>query len=78
MKAGLAIVRLIMMYFFYYLDNFFMTKFLQNLIGFLLIHESLVLLNSFIVNINEIISNFMSRQVVVPSICNYLDLFNNL
>lgn len=78
MKAALAIVRLIMLYFFYYLDNFFMSQFLKNLIGFLLIHETLVLLNSFIVNINEMILKIMSRQIIVPSLCNYLDLFNNL
>ncbi len=78
MKAVLAIIRLIMLYFFYYLDDSQMTLFLKNLIGFLLIHEALVLTNCLIVLVYQAASKIFLRDFYFPSFCAYLDLFNNL
>jgi hypothetical protein len=80
MKAALAVIRLTMLYFFYYLDNSHMTVFLQNLIGFLLIHEALVITNCLIVMVYQVSNQIISRgsDFNVPTFCSYLDLFNNL
>lgn len=78
MKAGLAIIRVIMLYFFYYLDNSQMTFFLKNLIGFLLIHEALVFTNSFLVITYQSGNQFLGRdETSFPTFCAYFDIFNN-
>lgn len=79
MKAALAMIRLVMLYFFFYMDNFKITPFLRNLIGFLLIHEALVITNSLIVYMHQVINTFLFRgEMNIPSFCAYLDIFNNL
>lgn len=82
MKAGLALLRMLILYFFFYLDNFNMTSFLTNLIGFLLCHEALVLANFLTMS-----GYFLGRYLITgssriqnrpfPSLCIYVDILNN-
>jgi hypothetical protein len=44
-KISYSILRLIFLFLFFYLDNFYIGEYLKNLIDFLLIHESLVITN---------------------------------
>lgn len=78
-KATLALVRVAMLYLFYFLDNYHMTVFVKSLIGFLLIHEALVFTNYLLVISYELFSRIFSRnELLIPSFCSYFDLFNNL
>ena len=80
LKAGLAILRLTILYCFYYLDGNPFSEFLQKLIGLLFIHEGLVLTNFMMLytylTVNRILMNSRSNQI--PKFCAYLDVFNNL
>jgi hypothetical protein len=80
MKSGLAILRLSILYCFYYLDGNSFSEFLQKLVGLLFIHEGLVFTNFMMLytylTFNRMIINNRSSQI--PKFCAYLDVFNNL
>lgn len=79
LKAGLAVVRVMILYFFYYLDSNGVTPFLANLIGFLLIHEAMVISNYLLMNSYYYTNRILSRsQSPFPSFCVYVDILNNL
>ena len=68
-----------MLYFFFYLDDKKISDFLKNLIGYLIIHECLVISNCILLYGHEIINYlFYHNRLNVPSFCNYIDIINNL
>jgi hypothetical protein len=80
MKALLAVVRLLMLYFFYNLDGNPVSPFLAKLIGFLLIHEGLVMTNMILMHgyifLNE---RFLGiRLISFPPFFQWVDILNNL
>ena len=78
-------MRLFFLFIFYYLDNFQMTEFVQNIINFLLIHESLVMVNFVILKGYVIYSKLFlineenqNDNIPFPIICKYLNSLNNM
>ena len=78
-------MRLFFLFIFYYLDNFQMTEFVQNIINFLLIHESLVMVNFVILKGHVIYSKLFlineenqNDNIPFPIICKYLNSLNNM
>lgn len=79
MKAALALIRVIMLYIFFYLDNKNMTVFLSNLVAFLLAHEALVISNFILMSGYFIFNRIMNRtNTLLPSFFLYLDILNNM
>ena len=76
----MAIIRLFVLYIFYYLDGVPLTPFLKKLITLLLIHEASVVSNYIMAYVHYSINRvlFRNRLYNIPKFSYYIDIFNNL
>ena len=78
-KTSLAILRLVFVYFFYFMDDYKMSEFIWDLFSFLLLHEGMVVSN-FIIFVTAVLcaKYCFNTPHYNPSFCQYFDILNNL